>query len=106
MELKDNPYIKPENYFEQYNESIKDLKNNPEALALDRMCYMLFEATEVGKEFITFIKDRYMIPSMVSKGNPTYQIDVLWQEGFKDFARMLIACAKSHKDRIQAQGHK
>ena len=106
MEIKDNPLIQPENYFENYNKSIEELKNNPQALAFDRLCYELFETNEAGKEFMKFITERYLIPSMVSKGNPTYQLDVLWQEGFKDFPRMIMTCTKSHKDRIQAQGQK
>jgi hypothetical protein len=105
MEIQDNPYIQPENYFKEYNKSIEELKNNPKALAFDKMCYELFES-ELGKKFIEVITERYLIPTLVSKGNPTYQIDVLWQEGFKDFPRMVMACTKSHKDRIEAQGHK
>lgn len=103
MEEK-NPYIEPENYFNKYNENIDALKNNPELLAFDKLCYELFENQEAGKKFIKLITDKYLIPSMVSKGNPTYQLDVLWQEGFKDFARMILSCLTAHKQRINAQG--
>lgn len=97
-----NPLLMQENYFKGYDEKISDLKNNPQLLAFDKLCYELFEHQEAGRKFIEMMKERYLIPSLVSKGNPTYQLDVLWQEGFKDFIRMLIASTQSHKQRIQA----
>jgi hypothetical protein len=102
--MEKNPLIEPENYFEGYQKSIEQLKNNPLALEFDKLCYELFEHQESGKRFIQLVTERYLIPSMVSKGNPTYQLDVLWQEGFKDFIRMLITCTNAHKQRIVAQG--
>jgi|SRR5271156_3647961 len=104
MEEK-NPFIETENYFDGYQKSIAALKNNPEILEFDKLCYELFENQEAGRIFIKLVKEKYLIPSMVSKGNPTYQIDVLWQEGFKDFARMILTCVMSHKQRINAQGN-
>lgn len=45
------------------------------------------------------INDRFLIPSLAARGT-TYQIDVLWQEGFKDFIRMLLNGIKTHKQRL------
>ena len=99
-----NPLIEQENYFEGYQKNIENLKNNPELLEFDKLCYELFEHQDAGRRFMALVTEKYLIPSMVSKGNPTYQLDVLWQEGFKDFARMIRNCVLSHKQRINAQG--
>lgn len=102
MEEK-NPFLEQEDYYAPLNENIKNLKNNPELIEFDKLCYELFQHQEMGRKFMELIHDRYLIPALVSKGNATYQIDVLWQEGFKDFGRMILACVASHKQRIQAE---
>lgn len=97
-----NPFLEPENYFEGYQKSIDNLKNNPEVIAFDKLCYEIFEHQEVGRKFLEMVKERYLLPSLVSKGNPTYQVDVLWQEGFKDAWRAIISAVISHRQRIKA----
>jgi hypothetical protein len=99
-----NPFIEPENYFAGYQESIDNLKNNPAIVQFDRLCYEVFEATEMGREFIKFAINRFLVNSQVSKGNPTYQLDVIWQEGFRDAYRMILNHIESHKQRIKAHG--
>jgi hypothetical protein len=101
--MERNTLIEPEDYFAGYKKSIEDLKHNPQIIAFDKLCYELFEHQEAGREFIKIITERYLIPSMSSRGNPTYQVDVLWQEGFKDFARMLIMHVQAHKQRMIAE---
>ena len=51
----------------------------------DRLCFELFERNEQGRRFIEIVKERYLVPSCARLGTPTYQIDVIWWEGFKDF---------------------
>lgn len=98
-----NPLLEPENFFEGYNKSIESYKNNPEIIAFDRMCYELFEATELGRKFIEFVTERFFVYSQVQRGNPTYQLDCIWQEGFRDAYRMLMNSVMSHKQRIRAE---
>jgi hypothetical protein len=97
-----NPYLEKENYFEGYQKSIDNLKNNPELIAFDKLCYEVFEAREIGKEFINFVKNRFLVHSQITKGNPTYQVDVIWQEGFRDAYRMIFNHIESHKQRIKS----
>ncbi len=98
----DNPLIQPEDYFKQYQENIDKLKNDPNIVAFDKLCYEVFEATEVGRKFIEFAKERFIINSQISRGQPTYQLDVIWQEGFRDAYRMIFYHVNSHKQRIAA----
>lgn len=100
-----NPLLEPENYLEGYNKSISDLKNQPEVILFDKLCYEVFEATEIGREFIKFVTARFLVGSQVTKGNPTYQLDVIWQEGFRDAYRMIMNHVQSHKQRIKAESN-
>lgn len=97
-----NPFLQPENYMAGYNESISQLKNNPEVIAFDKMCYELFEANELGKKFLEFAKERFMFYSQVTRGASTYDTDVIWQEGFRDAYRMIMQAVISHQQRIKA----
>jgi hypothetical protein len=100
--MEKNPYLEPENYFKGYQESIDNLKNNPQVIEFDKLCYELFEHQEVGRRFIELIKERVLMPALVSRGNNTYQVDILWQEGYKDAFRMIVNSVNSHKQRILA----
>ncbi len=106
MELHENPLLQPEDYTAGYNESIAALKNNPELISFDKLCYELFEMNEMGKKFMQIVHDRYLIPAIVNRGENNYQLMVIWADGFKDFARLLIQSVLSHKQRIQAEVNK
>jgi hypothetical protein len=106
MELKDNPLLQPEDYMSGYNESIEELKNKPEAVAFDKMCYELFGASEMGKKFMQHVERSYLIPSLVQRGDANYQIMLLWADGFKDAFRLIKQCVMSHEQRIKHEGNK
>lgn len=99
---QNNPFLEQENFFAGYQKSIDELKNNPLIIELDKLCYELFECNEQGKRFMELVIERYLIPAMAKPGTPTYQLDVMWSEGFKEFGRMLLGAVKSHQQRIQA----
>lgn len=98
-----NPLLMQENYAAGYQESIANLKNNPNIIAFDKLCYELFEHQEAGRKFMELVDERYIRPALVQRGSTTYQIDVLWQEGFKDAFRLLAQHVQSHKQRIKAE---
>jgi hypothetical protein len=97
-----NPFLQQEDYFASYKKNIDSLKNDPNMIELDKLCFELFGVNEQGKKFIKLAKDRWLIPSLAKPGTATYQIDVLWAEGFKDFIRMIIMGIQSHNQRIKA----
>jgi hypothetical protein len=101
MELKDNPLLQQEDYLAGYKESIEALKNHPEMLAFDKLCYDVF-MTEFGKKFMERVKERYLIPSLVNREQPNYKDLIIWADGFKDFPRMIIQHIMSHEQRIKA----
>jgi hypothetical protein len=79
-----NPLIEPENYFDGYKESIEQLKNRPELVEFDRLCYDIFAMTEDGKRWIELVTARYLIPSLVNNNNAKYETACIWSEGFKE----------------------
>lgn len=101
-EAQHNPFLEAENYFKPYEDKIKDLRNNPELIEFDKLCFELFEMNSQGKRFMEIAKEKYLTYALVQKGTPTYQIDVIWQEGFKDAFRMILMALKSHQQRIVA----
>jgi hypothetical protein len=97
-----NPLLEQEDYYAGYTDNIDKLKNNPEVIAFDKLCYEVFEASQMGREFLKFAKNRFLVGSQVTRGNATYQLDVIWQEGFRDAYRMIINHIQSHQQRILA----
>lgn len=105
-QMQENPLLEQENYFAPYNKSIEELKNKPEIIAFDKLCYEVFEASEMGRKFIEVVKDVFFIASFpgITRGSPTYQIDLLYVEGWRDGYRKIMQSVMSHKQRIQAEG--
>lgn len=97
-----NPYINPPNYFEGYDENIENLKNQPELVSFDKLCYEVFEMTEAGKKLMAVIEERFLLPSLAQMNN-NYQISCIHAEGLKDGFRMLRQAVASHKQRIKAE---
>lgn len=100
--IDENPLLKPEDPFEGYKKSIEEIQKNPQYIEFTKLCYELFEINSQGKKFIEHITERYIMPSLVARGSPTYQLDVLWEKGFKEFGLMLIDSIKSYQQRIKA----
>lgn len=97
-----NPFLMQENFFEGYQKKIDELRNNPHVIEWDKLCFELFELNEQGKKWIEIVKDRYLINALARPGTATYQIDVIWGEGFKEFARTILTSIKAHQQRILA----
>ena len=103
MNEDNNPLIQPEDFFAGYNKSIENLKNDPTMIAFDKLVYEVWEHQESGRKLMELCIERYLIPSLVGKGQATYQLDVLWQEGFRDAWIMVMTSVMSHQQRIKAE---
>lgn len=100
--IEDNPFIKTPNYMDGYNEKIKELRNKPEVVALDKMCYELFEAHPLGKQFMEYVTERYLLGKFSDVNQANYSEACIFYEGFRDAFRLLRSSVASHKQRIQA----
>ena len=101
--MEHNPILEQENYFKPYQDNIDALKNKPQVIEFDKLCYEIFVLNKSGQAFIELIKKRYLLNALCARGSNTYQIDVLWQEGFKDAFRMIINAGESHEQRIKSE---
>lgn len=98
-----NPYLEREDFFAGYNKSIDELKKDPTLIELSRLHYELFEMNPAGKRCLELWIERYVMPALVNRGQPTYQLDVLWQEGFKDAFRMIRNTIFTYKQQMKAE---
>lgn len=105
MTSKENPFLEPENYFEGYQESINKLKNNPDVVELEKLCYFVFSTAD-GRKFLEEITERYLIPGFIHPNSPNPRDSALYYEGFKEAFRMIRNCLKSHEQRIKAESVK
>lgn len=97
-----NPLLEPEDYMSQYRKQVDALKDRPEYLEFNRLAFEIFEMNPNGKKFLEIAIERYVIPALATRGTATYQIDVIWAEGFKEFIRFISQCVIFHKQRISA----
>lgn len=98
-----NPLIEPTNYFEGYNKNIDELKNRPEIVELDKLCYDALEANETGKKLLETLEKRFLYPGLARPGQDNYSDLVKFYEGFKECIRTLKACVEGHKQRIEKE---
>lgn len=98
---KTNPILEQEDYFNGYKKHIEQMRNDPSLIEFDKLCFELFGVNEQGKKFMELVTERYLIPALSKPGTATYQIDIIWAEGFKDFARMLKMGINTHLQRIK-----
>ena len=102
MNKEENPFLKDENYFEGYQKSIDDLKQRPDLVELDMLCYMVFN-NENGKKLLNEFVERYIMPGFVNPSHPNAKEAGLYYEGFKEAFRLIRGSVKSHQQRIDAE---
>jgi hypothetical protein len=97
---ENNPLLQPEDYTAQYRKNIEQMRNNPDVVEWDRLCHELFEMNPQGKRWLELVTQKYLIPALARPGTPTYQLDIMFWDGFKEFGRMLLLTIQAHKDKI------
>ncbi len=102
MQMQDNPLLQQEDFMKPYQDNIEKLKDKPDALLFEKLCYELFAGNDSGKKFMEIVIERYLIAPLADKSNPNYALMVIWSEGFKDAFRLLRQCVTSHDQRIKA----
>lgn len=101
-EMQPNELLQHENHFAGYNEKIDNLKNRPEAIQFEKMCYELFEVLELGRKFMDHITESILLKPNADIEKQNYVSKNIWGEGFKAFPLMIKQYVISHKQRIKA----
>ena len=65
-------------------------------------CFRIFHTTEDGKDLAKMIKEQLLIPAMTDPSHPQAPNLCLYEAGFKDALRGLLAHADTHKKLIEA----
>lgn len=102
---KTNPFLEPENYYQGYQDNIDKLKNKPESVEMEKLCYFVF-STPDGKKFLEEVTERFLIPGFIHPNGQNIQYSSVYYEGFKEAFRMIRNCIKSHEQRIEAESTK
>lgn len=97
----ENEYLKNEDYYKEYNKNVDQLKNNPEVVELDKLCYLALKKNPDGEKLLTKLFDRFVLNAMSNPANANYQELVIYHEGFRDCIRMLRNSCLSHEQRIK-----
>lgn len=97
-----NPFLQTENPYEGYKESMDNLKNKPEAVEFDKLCYLTFKE-EHGKKLLEVFRDRFLIPGFIHPNSPNARDGALYFEGFKEAYRMIFNAIRAHEHRIEAE---
>lgn len=100
---KPNPYIDSYNYLSGYQDSVEKLKQDTKVTEFGRLCHNIFFMTDDGKRFMELLVDNYLIPSLVNRDNPNYEIACVYAEGFKAAYRHLKTCAETHANYIKSE---
>ena len=100
--IDENPYIKPENYYAGYQDSMEKLKENPDLVEFDKLCHLVFTSPD-GIALMDQIDKRYLLPSLASPASANYETMVVYTEGFKEAFRMIKGFVLSHDQRIKAE---
>jgi hypothetical protein len=101
-EMLHNPLLERENFFKGYQEKIEELKDKPETIQFEKMCYELFETHELGRKFMEHVTENILLKPNADIEKQNYENKNIWGEGFKAFPLMIRTFIASHKQRIKA----
>lgn len=94
-----NPFIEPENFFDGYDESIRELKNRPEQIEFDKLCFQVLAVSDDGRKLMEMFKERFIMGSTPCPLNGPYETACVYYEGYRDAFRQLIATVNSYQQR-------
>lgn len=97
-----NPYLQQEDYFEGYQKKIEELKQRPDVVELDKLCYLVFQS-EDGKKLLNEFVERYLLPGFANPSAPNAGEAALYYEGFKEGFRLIRGSIRAHQQRIDAE---
>jgi hypothetical protein len=106
MSIENNPFIGADDHFKKYNENIDRLKNDPNIVAFDRLCYEVFEHYEPGKKLLERLEQLYLHQAMSDPTRGTYVSETIFNDGMRALIIRFMQAVKSHSQRIKAETNK
>lgn len=90
-----NPYIEPQNYYEDYR--IPETSNKE--VQLDELCWHVFN-TEDGKKLLEIMKTRFIGMATPGPVNENYAHMCVFYEGYREAFRQIIGSIQSYQIRM------
>lgn len=88
-----NPYIEPQNYYEDYKVS-----QTSDNIALDELCWNVFN-TEDGKKLLEILKERFLIMPTPGPVNESYPNMCVYYEGYREALRQIFGSVQSYQNK-------
>ncbi len=101
-----NPLIYPPNIFDEYNKSIKDLRNNPQSIEFDKLCYLVFNQNEDGKKLLEILEKKFLKSRLAHLNSANYEIACVRAECMREVILGFMESIESYVQRVQNNGDK
>ena len=101
---KDNPYLKVENPYEDYEKSVQANlanKHSQDVLKIQRLCYQVFHLNPEGKELFEELQNKFLLQSLYNPVQANVEHMALYWEGFRDCIRTFKQMSDMHGQMIK-----
>jgi hypothetical protein len=101
---KDNPYLKVENPYGDYEKSVKknlENKHSQDMLKVQRLCYQVFHVGEDGRELYKELENKFLLQSLYNPGQVNVEQFAMYWEGFRDCIRTFKQMCDMHGQMIK-----
>ncbi len=95
-----------EDYWAGYQASIDSLKNDPEHVAFDELCFHVFALNEEGKKLMKYFEDHILLASVPTRLDANFDKACVYYEGYREAFRQLRYAAINYKKRKEAEDNK
>lgn len=95
-----------EDYWAGYQASIDKLKNDPNVVEFDKLCFYVFGLSEEGKTLLDYFKNNILMASIPAKLDSNYDKACIYYEGYREAFRQLIHGTKNYQIRKEAEDKK
>ncbi len=91
-----------EDYWAGYQESIDKLRNDPETISFDQLCFEVFNSKE-GKKLLEYFESNIVMGAVPSKIDNNFDKSCIYYEGYRQGFRQIIHAVKNYQLRKEAQ---
>jgi len=92
-----------EDYWAGYEESINKLKDDPNVVEFDKLCFEVFGMSAAGKKLIEHFKEKIIFPSIPGQADSNFDKRCIYYEGYKEAFRQLIYATQNYRTRKEAE---
>lgn len=103
MEMDDKLLVGQEDYWKGYRESAANMKQDPNIIQFDKLCYHVFGMSDDGKALLNYFKEHMLFPSIPGSNTPHFDKMCMYYEGYREAFRQLIHASANYVLRKEAE---